>query len=207
MRPRRMDAVGHAELRQGTAAAGHGHRPRLRAGAIPQHPRGRGVLEIMVTANTSAKRAPRKRHAVSGPAVGADHLPSAAELRHIAEKIFRLSEADETEISVDTGVDALTRFANNVIHQNVAEEFLSISVRTVFDGRTARATTNKTDDESLRRVVAASSTLARCQPKIPDLLPMPGPQKYPRVERYFGATAAATPQDRARIVAAVCKTA
>lgn len=161
----------------------------------------------MATANKSAKRARMKHHAVAGPAVAADHLPSAAELRLIVDKIFRLSEADETEVSLDTGVDALTRFANNVIHQNVAEESLSISVRTVFDGRTARATTNKTDDESLRRVVAASSTLARCQPRNPDLLPMPGPQKYARVARFFEATGTATPQDRARIVAAVCKTA
>ena len=58
-------------------------------------------------------------------------------------------------------------------------------MRTVFDGRTARATTNKTDEESLRRVVAASGALARSQPKNPDLLPMPGAQKYARVERYF----------------------
>ena len=97
-----------------------------------------------------------------------------------------------------SSADALTRFANNTIHQNVAEQALSVSVRTVFDGRTARATTNKTDDESLRRVVAASAALARSQPKNPDLLPMPGPQKYAKVERYFPATAGATPQDRAR---------
>jgi predicted Zn-dependent protease len=144
--------------------------------------------------------------AAAAAAPAADLLPSAVYLRRIAEKIFRLSEAEETEVSVDTGADALTRFANNVIHQNVAEEFLSISVRTVFDGHTARATTNKTDDDSLRRVVAASSTLARSQPRNPDLLPMPGPQKYAKVARFFEATARATPQERARVVAAVCET-
>jgi predicted Zn-dependent protease len=161
----------------------------------------------MATASKSAKRARMKRPAVVGPAAAADRLPSAVEIRRIAEKILRLSDADETEVCLDTGADALTRFANNVIHQNVAEEFLSISVRTVWDGRTARATTNKTDDDSLRRVVASSSTLARCQPKNPDLLPMPGAQKYAKVARFFDATAAATPQDRARVVAAVCETA
>ena len=41
------------------------------------------------------------------------------------------------------------------------EENYGVSVRTVFDGRTARATTNKLDDESLKRVVQASETLAR----------------------------------------------
>src|SRR5207302_1271516 len=31
-----VDAVGHAQLRQGPAAADHGHRPRRGAGALPQ---------------------------------------------------------------------------------------------------------------------------------------------------------------------------
>jgi PmbA protein len=124
-------------------------------------------------------------------------------LHHLAERVLRLSDADETEVHIDFVADALTRFANNAIHQNVAEQTLSVSVRTVFDGRTARASTNKTDDESLRRAVAASATLARSQPKNPDLLPMPGPQTYPKVNRYFPATAGATPKDRAAAVARV----
>jgi predicted Zn-dependent protease len=124
-------------------------------------------------------------------------------LHHLAERVLRLSDADETEVHIDFVADALTRFANNTIHQNVAEQTLSVSVRTVFDGRTARASTNKTDDESLRRAVAASATLARSQPKNPDLLPMPGPQTYPKVNRYFPETAGATPKDRAVAVARV----
>ena len=124
-------------------------------------------------------------------------------MHHLAERVLRLSDADETEVHIDFVADALTRFANNAIHQNVAEQTLNVSVRTVFDGRTARASTNKTDDESLRRAVAASATLARSQPKNPDLLPMPGPQTYPKVIRYFPETAGATPKDRAAAVARV----
>ncbi|MGA7557013.1 MAG: TldD/PmbA family protein, partial [Candidatus Acidiferrales bacterium] len=95
--------------------------------------------------------------------------------------------------------------ANNTIHQNVAEHTLGISVRAVVDGRTARATTNKTDEESLRRVVAAAMNLARNQPENPDLLPMLGPQKYQKVAHFFASTVSATPQDRARAVTRVCK--
>ena len=128
-----------------------------------------------------------------------------AELQRIAGRVIALSQADETEIEIDSTTDALTRFANNTIHQNVADHTLSISVRAVVDGRTARATTNKTDDESLRRVVAAAATLARHQPENPDLLPMLGPQKYQKVARYFDATATENPMDRARAVTRVCK--
>jgi PmbA protein len=130
---------------------------------------------------------------------------TAAEIERLAERIIRLSAADETEVEIEFGSDALTRFANNTIHQNVAEQTLTISVRAVIDGRTARAVTNKTDEESLRRVIAAAARLARNQPEYPDLLPMPRRQKYQKVARFSSATAAVTPQDRARAVARVCK--
>jgi len=128
-----------------------------------------------------------------------------AELERIATRVLKMSDADETEVDVSTATDALTRFANNTIHQNVAEDMLGISVRVDVDGRTARASTNKTDDESLRRAVASAVSLARNQPKNPDLLPMLRAQKYQKVARFFPATAAATPQDRARAVTRVCK--
>ena len=146
----------------------------------------------------------RRNHRVS-PAVAGLHLLSDSDLRRIADKIFKFSDADETEVEIGVVSDALTRFANNTIHQNVAEQSLSVSVRTVLDGRTARATTNKTDDDSLRRVVETSKTLARSQPRNPGLLPMPGPQKYGKVSRYFENTAHATPADRARAVARVAE--
>jgi len=130
---------------------------------------------------------------------------ASSELERIAERILKHSEADETEVEISSGVDALTRFANNTIHQNVAEQTLGISVRAVADGRTARSSTNKTDDESLRRVTAAALSLARNQPRNPDLLPMLRAQKYRKVARFSAATAETAPQDRARSVTRVCK--
>src|ERR1700683_4830799 len=92
----------------------------------------------------------------------------------IFDRIKKFSSADEVEVLISGGRFALTRFANNTIHQNVEDENHVISVRTVFGGRTARATTNKFDDDSLRRVVESSEALARVQHPDPDLLPMPG---------------------------------
>jgi len=130
---------------------------------------------------------------------------SPAELERIAEHILKVSEADETEVEIGAATDALTRFANNIIHQNVAEHTLSISVRAVLDGRTARATTNKTDEDSLRRVAAEAARLARHTPRNPDLLPVPRRQNYQKVTRHYSATAETTPQDRARVVRSVCQ--
>src|ERR1700683_1388715 len=91
----------------------------------------------------------------------------------IFDRIKKLSTADEVEVLFSGGRFALTRFANNTIHQNVAEENYVVSVRTVFGGRTARAFTNKFDDESLRQVVRSSESLAKVQHPDDDLLPMP----------------------------------
>lgn len=124
----------------------------------------------------------------------------------IFERIKTFSTAEEIEVLFSGGKSALTRFANNTIHQNVAEENYTISVRTAFDGRTARAMTNKFDDESLRRVVTASESLAKVQHRDPDLLAMPdareaaasAAKKASQIpSRYFAGTAAITPELRA----------
>jgi len=123
----------------------------------------------------------------------------------IVAKLKRYSSADEIEVLFYGGKSALTRFANNVIHQNVAEENYVVSVRTSFDGRTARATTNKLDDESLKRVVRASESLAKVQQSDPDLLPMPDPRGAGSPARavpirYFPESAQLVPQQRADTV-------
>ena len=124
----------------------------------------------------------------------------------IFDRIRKLSIADEVEVVFSGGRFSLTRFANNVIHQNVEDENHVVSVRTVFAGRTARATTNKFDNESLRRVVESSEALAKVQHPDPDLLSMPdsrdaegtADQSASQVpSRYFPETAAITPQLRA----------
>ena len=126
----------------------------------------------------------------------------------VFDRIKKLSTADEVEVLFSGGRFALTRFANNTIHQNVEEENHVVSVRTVFGGRTARAFTNKFDDDSLRRVVASSEALAKVQHPDPDLLPMPdsseasgsadgGVRATKTPSRQFAQTAAITPQLRA----------
>src|SRR5437762_13713997 len=88
-------------------------------------------------------------------------------------KIKKYSNADEVEALIYGGHSALTRFANNTIHQNVAEENYVVSRRTAFYGRTARATTNKLDEDSLKRVLTAWEKFAKVQLAEPDLLPRP----------------------------------
>src|SRR6266699_6513784 len=95
----------------------------------------------------------------------------------IFSRIRKYATADEVECLFYGGHSALTRFANNTIHQNVAEENFGVSLRTAFGGRTARATTNKFDDQSLQDVVRASESLAKIQQEDSDLLSVTGPAR------------------------------
>ena len=120
----------------------------------------------------------------------------------IFDRVRKLSNGDEVEVHFSGGEFALTRFANNTIHQNIAEENHVLSVRAVFGQRTARATTNKFDDESLRQVVKSAESLAKVQHPDPDLLPMPGAEEAgapaPALpSRHFAQTASVTPELRA----------
>lgn len=118
----------------------------------------------------------------------------------IFSRVLKYSTADETEAIISSTAYALTRFANNIIHQNVAEEGGSLSVRAVVDHRTARASTNKLDEASIRQTCETALALAKIQAPDPDLLRMPGPQMFRSVDRFYGETAELTPQARAEMV-------
>ncbi|MGA9644146.1 MAG: TldD/PmbA family protein [Terriglobales bacterium] len=121
-------------------------------------------------------------------------------------RIRRLSSADEVEVLFSGARFALTRFANNAIHQNVEDENCIASIRTNFDGRSARAAVNQFDDATLKRAVETSEKFARVQEKDPDLLPMPTPEEAAiasdrdRPARFLEETAAITPAERAESV-------
>jgi len=107
----------------------------------------------------------------------------------------------EVEAIIAGGENALTRFANNAIHQNVAERAVHLSVRPVIDGRTARASTNRLDSPGIREVVEAAIDIMRLTEPDPELLPLADPAPFQEVERSYAATAYATPAERAAAVA------
>ena len=119
------------------------------------------------------------------------------------DKVRKMSAAREVEILFSSTNYSLTRFANNTIHQNVAELNEVASIRVGFDGKTARATTNRFDDESLKRAVKSAEGIAQVQEPDPDRLPMASADEG-KIEhapqRWCDQTAAITPADRAEAV-------
>ena len=130
---------------------------------------------------------------------------SRQQAEQIFDRVLKYSTAEETEVMITSSNFALTRFANNIIHQNVSEESTVVSIRVVTEGRMARATTNKSDEKSTRQTCEDVLALARLQPPDAQLLPMSGPQTYRAVNRYFAETAELSPATRAATVAGVIK--
>ena len=133
----------------------------------------------------------------------ASRLTDQAELKRFVDRLLEASPAQQTEVLVTEWDSALTRFANNGIHQNVAERDVSVRVRVVKDGKTGVASINQLNETAAQDVLRRAIAIADLQPK-GELVPMPGPAKSQPVEAWSGATAAATPEQRADFVEAIC---
>jgi len=130
-------------------------------------------------------------------------LSDEAELRQFMTRLLERSPAQETEVMVTEDDSALTRFANNGIHQNVAERDATVRVRVVKDGKTGVASINQMSEAAAADVLKRAVAIADLQPP-GDVVPMPGPAKAQPVEAWSDATAAATPEERADFVQTIC---
>jgi predicted Zn-dependent protease len=80
-----------------------------------------------------------------------------------------------------------------------------ISVRAVSDGRTARASTNRADQQGIEAVVEEAIALARASDPMPDLQPLYGDVDESVHARYSEAAALCTPKARAAAIAEAIK--
>ncbi len=129
------------------------------------------------------------------------------EALELAELVLRLAEAEgatEAEILVATGDEALTRFANSEIHQNVSERDVRINLRFVRGKRIGVASSGRTDGDALRRLARNAGRIAAVAEETPDWAGLPGARPVEPVAGAFAAgTAEASPELRADGVRAV----
>src|SRR5215471_16352222 len=98
-------------------------------------------------------------------------------VRALLQKALGYSQAGQTEVVYAGTESALTRFANNFIHQNVAESNHEVRVRAIVGKRTGVATTNRLDDQSLQRVAEQALEIARISPENPEFHSLPEPRQ------------------------------
>jgi predicted Zn-dependent protease len=132
-----------------------------------------------------------------------------AEILALAERALGYAQAvgaTEAEALVSADDARLTRFANSEIHQNVAETNAQLNLRFVIGRRVGVASSNRLDDEGLRRLAETAGAIARNSEELEDWGGLPGPGSSPADDvpgAFAAATADATPELRAEGVRAV----
>lgn len=127
------------------------------------------------------------------------------EAQDICKQILRRCGTDLAEVFISAQDSALTRFANNSIHQNVAERNLELHVQIYLGKRRGMASTNRIDAGSLDEFVERARANAQASPEDPD---HPGPAEqssHAEVDSFDQATASYAPKERAQEVRIVCQ--
>src|SRR2546430_16246844 len=90
-------------------------------------------------------------------------------LRALADAAMKASTADETEVFLTARTNALTRYANAYIHQNVVSTEAGVRVRAVKGKRVALISTDRLDREGVEKAARDASELAAPVPEKPRL--------------------------------------
>jgi PmbA protein len=136
--------------------------------------------------------------------VNDDRAQDALSLAEAALAHAMRAGATEAEVLVVAGDAALTRFANSQIHQNVAETTVGLNLRFIAGKRIGVASSDRTDDEGLRRLTEQAAAIARVVEELEDWGGLPGPTPIEDIPAaYATATASASPELRADGVRAV----
>jgi predicted Zn-dependent protease len=123
------------------------------------------------------------------------------EVRRVSQAALEVSGSDGVEVLFMHEWGGLTRFASSTIHQSTWREDTELRVRVVKGGRVGVAATNSWSREGARE--AAESAREMAEVAAPDpIFPGLAPQRdVPTRDAFDEATASATPEDRAAVVA------
>ncbi len=116
------------------------------------------------------------------------------------EPLLKKSGADCAEAVYVGSNSGLTRYANSIIHQNVAESNSRVYFRVVLGKKIGVASTNTFEKAELARALNAALEIARHQLELPHFNGLPQRQKYPQLTSYYKATAAFGPKERALVL-------
>jgi len=114
--------------------------------------------------------------------------------------ILEYSKADQTEVLYTADNTALTRYANNYIHQNVADTDEKVSIRVIVGKKTGTTFTNKLDEASIQKAVDKAIEIAKTQPENPLFVSLPSRDEYKQIETFKESTANFSPLQRAQVV-------
>ena len=125
------------------------------------------------------------------------------ELLAIGDRALARLERGEAEVVIVDESSELTRFAGNEIHQSVAERSRYVRVRLIDEGRIGVGEVRGHLDDAVERALASAEQSRRVT-TTSDVSPLPRPDAAEEgPAAYAEATARATPEERAGLVAVV----
>jgi predicted Zn-dependent protease len=125
------------------------------------------------------------------------------EMKSLTDLVLSFATADQTRVSVTSGVSGFTRTAMNRVTTAGSTNDVAVRITSAVGKRVASIDTNRLDPASLERAVRDSEALARLSPENPEYLPEPAAQRYQDVSGYYASTGNLTTEDRARSAALV----
>lgn len=116
----------------------------------------------------------------------------------VIELVRRLAgPGAEAEVMASHRAEALTRFANSAIHQNVADATTTVRLRLHLDGRTASGSTTLTEAGGLEALVERTIAAVRLSPPDASWPGLTAPAPLHSYDELDEETARATPEERA----------
>lgn len=123
----------------------------------------------------------------------------------LCQQVLKRCGKDPAEVVLVYKEQALTRFANNAIHQNVAEQNLTIYLRMLLGKRLGTASTNQHDPSALDELVSHARINAKASPEDPNYPGLAKPAYFSSIDCFDLPTAVYAPEKRADQVGVVCR--
>ncbi len=127
-------------------------------------------------------------------------LLNESDAKALTEKILSYVTASDAQVSVGSDKSSHLRFAGNNFLTSGTSVSRSANVTVWKDGKRGSASTNDTDDASLKTMVERAETIANNAPLDREYLPTLGKQTYKPTSGYVESTANLSLADRAKAV-------
>lgn len=109
-------------------------------------------------------------------------------LTELARVVKRL-RADGASAFAHAGTRRVFRFAQEAIHQDLTQESIGVTIKTILKGRVGVASTETWTPEALARCARAALKIATCSPPLRDVPALPVKHRARTTQDYVAATA------------------
>jgi predicted Zn-dependent protease len=132
-------------------------------------------------------------------------------LKEIAEKTVQYAmkqNVDQAQVSAFLVDDALTRFANSQIHQNVAQKSGGVTIKVVLNKRISTIRVGTLEEEEIKKATVEAVNIAKASSPNKEFKSLPEPEKWAPIKGAFDEeTANCEPKYRAEKVREAIETA